>query len=134
MSFTWIQNEGQMFGPDGTLWGTGYAGHGEGLNNGALQARSGVGPLPCGKYTIGPLEATHTTAEGHVLTDSMELIPDTANEMFGRGGFRLHGRKSLDDMDASEGCIVLDHEPRMRVANSPDKALLVVARNPYTVS
>jgi hypothetical protein len=100
------------------------------LNNPALQARSGVGPLPCGKYTIGPLEASH----GHLGVNVCALIPYPDNEMFGRSEFYLHGRKSLDDMDASEGCIVLDHEPRMRVVNSPDKTLLVVARNPYTVS
>ena len=134
MSWTWIQQTGQMFGPDGVLIGEGYAGNKEGLNNPALQARSGVGPLPCGRYTIGPLEATHTTAEGHVLTDSAALIPDPANEMFGRSGFRIHGRKSLEDREASNGCIVLDHEPRMKVLTSPDRELIVLAKNPYTLS
>jgi len=114
-----------MLAPDGSLVGTGYAGHGSGLNNGALQDQAGLGPLPCGWYTIGPLEAVHVTSEGHTLYDSCELIPDPENEMFGRSGFRLHGRKSSTDMDASNGCPVLDHAARMRVIGDSVKRLLV---------
>ncbi len=134
MSWTWIQQNGQMFGPDGVLLAEGYAGHGPGLNNAAMQAVHGVGPLPCGRYTIGPLEAAHTTAEGHVLTDSAALVPHPENQMYGRSGFRIHGRKSLTDMDASNGCPVLDHEPRMEVLSSPDRELIVLAKNPYVLS
>jgi len=134
MSWTWIQQTGQMFGPDGVLLAEGYAGHGSGLNNPYMQHVQGLGPLPCGRYTISPLEATHTTAAGHVLIDSAALIPDPANEMFGRSGFRIHGRKSLEDREASNGCIVLDHEPRMKVLTSPDRELIVLAKNPYVLS
>lgn len=116
-----------MLDPDGKLVQQLYAGCGDGRNNPAMQGIHGVGPLPVGGYTIGTLEATHTTAGGHLLTDSAALVPDPANEMFGRSGFRIHGRKSLVDMDASNGCPILDHGPRMSVLNSECKRLRVIA-------
>lgn len=125
--FTWIQDSGEMLDPEGNLVQKLYAGCGIGRNNPAMQGCRGEGPLPCGWYTIGPLEATHTTSEGHVLTDSAALIPDPENEMFGRSGFRLHGRKSAMDQDASNGCPILDHGPRMSVLTSECRRLRVIA-------
>lgn len=116
-----------MLGLDGELIQSLYAGHGDGRNKPAMQGHAGMGPLPCGWYTIGPLEATHTTTEGHTLIDSAALVPDAGNEMFGRSGFRIHGRKSLVDRDASNGCPIQDHGPRMKVLTSPCRRLLVVA-------
>lgn len=126
MTFTWIQDSGTMLAPDGSVVGTGYAGNGSGLNNPAMQDRRAVGPLPCGGYTIGPLEPVH----GHLGTNVAALIPDSDNEMFGRSEFYLHGRKSLTDMDASLGCIVLDKGPRLKVINSPCKRLEVIRSAP----
>lgn len=123
-----------MLDPDGNLVQQLYAGCGIGRNNPAAQSLHVEGPLPVGGYTIGELEATHTTAEGHVLTDSAALIPDPENEMFGRSGFRIHGRKSAVDESASNGCIILDHGPRMLVLNSACKRLRVVACAPDTAS
>lgn len=115
-----------MLGPDGSVVGTGYAGNNDGLNNPAMQDRRGIGPLPCGGYTIGALEAAH----GHLGANVAALIPDSDNEMFGRSEFFCHGRKSATDMDASEGCIVLDHDPRMKVLTSDCKRLQVVQSAP----
>ena len=111
-----------MIDADGGIVGVGYAGNGAGLGNPAMQNVLKVGPLPQGRYVIGPLQPSHGTLGANVA----ELKPDPQNDMFGRSGFFLHGRKSLTDMDASEGCIVLDHDPRMLVLQSDDRDLAVV--------
>lgn len=126
MAWTFVQNTGEMFDSVGTLLATGYAGHGLGRNNGALQGVHKIGPLPVGKYVIGPLEARHDKLGQNVCP----LIPDPGNEMYGRSAFYLHGRKSPTDLDASEGCIVLDHDPRLVVANSSVRDLEVTESLP----
>jgi hypothetical protein len=100
---------------------SGYAGCGDGLNNPDMQQVPDVGPLPEGFYSIGP--AYNHPALGPV---TMNLSPDAANEMFGRGDFRIHGRKFPGDMGASHGCIVLDHAPRVSIAGSGDRRLQVI--------
>lgn len=117
-----IQSTGEMIAPDGEVF-NGYAGNGPGLNNPAMQNVPKVGPLPVGQYTIGELESSH----GHLGTNVAALIQSEANDMFGRSAFYIHGRKGPDDMDASEGCIVMDHDDRMKVLTSADRQLVVVA-------
>ncbi len=124
--FAWKQSTGTMTDQASNVVGKGYAGHHEGLNNPALQDRHGVGPLPQGRYMIGPLLSSHIVGNV-VLQSCAHLTPHPENEMFGRAGFLIHGRKSLTDMEASEGCIVLDHDDRLKVLNSEDKELIVVA-------
>ena len=118
--WSYQQSTGELLAAGGTHVGDGYAGHGAGRNNPAMQAVHNVGPLPCGFYTISP---AHDHPKLGPLT--MDLIPDTDNEMFGRDDFRVHGDNATHD--ASEGCIVLDHGVRLQVANSPDRRLLVIA-------
>jgi hypothetical protein len=48
------QTSGEMRDAAGVLLGTGYAGHGEGVNNPAMQSIHNTGPLPQGIYTINP--------------------------------------------------------------------------------
>ena len=43
---TYSQTTGEMRTALGELLGTGYAGHGEGVNNPALQSVPDTGPLP----------------------------------------------------------------------------------------
>ena len=117
--WTYSQKSGEI-SRDGVIVGVGYAGHGEGFNNPAMQEARGVGPIPRGRYTIGPAY-THD----HLGPLTMNLEPDPANEMFGRSLFRIHGRKSMVDKDASDGCIVQDHTARAAVSDSLDRALEV---------
>ncbi len=120
--WTFVQRTGQLFADGWILVGTGYAGavEGDGKNNPAMQAVHDVGPLPCGDYTIGPAY-THPKL-GPV---TMNLTPDSTNEMFGRTVFRIHGDNP--EHDASEGCIVQGRSVRERVNTSTDKRLRVVA-------
>lgn len=123
MTWRYEQSTGYLFAPDGTLAGSGYAGHGIGLDNPDAQDMHDVGPLPQGKYTIGP---AYTSRRCGPVT--MDLRPDPANDMFGRFAFRLHG--DLIDgppNSASDGCVILGRMIRQQIAESPDREFLVVA-------
>jgi hypothetical protein len=104
------------------LVGTGYAGHGEGLNNPADEFAKNVGPLPVGKYTIA-----------YALTDavtgpvSMHLVPDPRNVMHGRGSFLIHGDNAAMNHTASDGCIIMARPIRETIDASRDRELQVVA-------
>ncbi len=104
--------------------GQGYAGHGEGLNNPDMQAEPNVGPPPEGDYSINP-QQTNVTGSGTELPGSMRLIPDPETEMYGRGGFLIHGG-NMETMDSSQGCIILPRNTRDIIGNSGDNALRVV--------
>jgi hypothetical protein len=93
----------------GELLGTGYAGHGAGVNNPALEAVHDTGPLPQGIYTINP--PVNTTTHGPYV---MWLTPDPLNQMFGRSGFGIHADEIANPGKqlASSGCIVMSGQAR----------------------
>jgi Protein of unknown function (DUF2778) len=107
---------------DGTAIGSGYAGNGDGLNNPNAIPQHAVGPLPIGIYVISaPQNNPHTGPF------SLPLIPDPANEMFGRGDFLVHGGLTGEPCDspsvtpggtrsASHGCIVTARAVREIIA------------------
>lgn len=95
-----------------------YAGgdHGlspEAVNNPAMcHVRPDVGPLPPGKYTIGPYQP-HCPA---VNSPAFQLIPYPTNQMFGGSGFYIHYNNPHRDAglapypptpgrNSSDGCI-----------------------------
>lgn len=108
---------------NGEVEGYGYSGGGEGKNNPDMQNVIGVGPIPCGVYAIG--EPENTIDHGPF---AMPLIPDAANQMFGRSGFMMHGDSIAHPGEASEGCIIMPRDVRNQVWNSGDRGLTVVAR------
>lgn len=128
--WTYQQDNG-LLTRDGVHCGTGYSGHGEGRNNPAMEAVRNVGPIPRGKYTIGPFfddpskPATATTpahsGKGPIVC---HLIPDSSNEMRGRAGFMIHGNNATND--ASHGCIIFARLLRELVRDSKDTGLTVV--------
>lgn len=132
MSWVYVQRTGELW-KDGTkLVAHGYAGHddgdglvepGEGFNDPSQQHTRNVGPLPVGRYAIGPPHH-HPTAGPYTL----RLDPDPRNNMGGRAGFLIHG--GLSNTAASRGCIVLSMAARAMIAESLDYELLVVADLP----
>jgi hypothetical protein len=120
----YAQDTGQLSTDKQATIGIGYAGNGPGLNNPGMQDVHNVGPLPVGWYTVG--QAYHHPRLG---PETMELEPDPENEMFGRSGFAMHGRRFIGDMNASEGCIVLDLPARHIVAMGTDRRLHVVSED-----
>ena len=121
--WTYQQSTGNLTDPSGEVIGQGYAGHGAGVNNPADEGIRQTGPLPTGKYTIGPF-FNDVSGKGPLVA---HLIPDPTNEMFGRSGFMIHGDTMAHNETASEGCIVLAHDLRQAIASSMDDDLVVVA-------
>lgn len=97
---------------DGSLWfrseaanpwkriDIGYSGAGDGLNNPGWQSVRNFGPIPAGKYKILP---SSKKGLGPLVFD---LLPDQANEMFGRSAFLIHWDTPDHSLRASEGCII----------------------------
>jgi hypothetical protein len=94
--------------------GAGYAGHGDGVNNPAMQGVPNTGPLPQGSYTIEP-QRDNVTGSGTSLPGSMRLDPSPNNNMQGRAGFLMHGPHANDHQDSSNGCPVLNRDIRNRI-------------------
>ncbi len=117
----YVQSTGQLFRPDGSLCGTGYAGHADGRNNPLLQEVHNVGPLPVGFYKFG--EAVDGT---HLGPTAIPLKPDPTNTMFDRSAFYMHGDSASHD--ASHGCIIMGHAIRVEVAEHAGEHLRVIAR------
>lgn len=103
------QNTGlfALYAPDGSVSfrTRGYAGRGIGRNQHIHQITPGVGPLPCGDYSIG--EPVDHPRLGPL---ALPLRPHPDNEMFGRSGFFIHGDNRKND--ASHGCIILARAAR----------------------
>ena len=106
---------------DGQPAGSGYSGMGPGKNNPAMQNVHDTGPIPRGKWHIGPPFDT-TTHGPHVMV----LTPETGTETFGRSGFLIHADSITHPGKASSGCIVLSHALRLQISSSGDHCLEVV--------
>lgn len=105
---------------NGVQIGTGYAGHGEGKNNPALESIHDVGPLPRGFYVIWP-PSNHP----QLGPNAMMLTADSGNTMYGRCAFFMHNDSISHPGDASEGCIVMPNQVLLEVSKG-DKILQVV--------
>lgn len=122
--WTYSQALGELFGPNGELVATGYSGHGEGVNNPALQAVHDVGPIPQGRYGINaPREVP---GRGPYV---LPLMPFATTDTFGRSGFLCHG-DSIEHPGAklaSHGCVILGRAAREAIWQSGDHELEVIA-------
>jgi hypothetical protein len=96
--------------------GTGYSGHGIGLNNPKIQNVRGVGPIPQGRYTIQP-----PSEHPQLGPIALALLPDLTNKMFLRDGFFCHGDNAEQNHTASEGCIIMPRTVRVAMAGSDNQ-------------
>ena len=119
--YFYSQEDGRLVHDFELPLGYGYSGHGEGKNNPALQHVPDVGPIPVGDYTIEP--AINSPTHGPV---AMPLSPDHANDMYGRGGFLIHGDSLEHPGEASLGCIIMPRNVRDIVSAGTDRRLRVV--------
>ena len=122
----YIQSTGELFDPNGVKVATGYAGHGIGKNNPAMQGIRNVGPIPCGEYRIGELIDKHPTAGPLAI----RLEPLDESVMFGRSGFLAHGDSIVAPGTASNGCIIAPRTARLLVAGDKGGTLRVAAYPP----
>jgi len=125
---TWVVSSGHWLDDDGVLLGAGYSGgdHGlalEGVNNPRLQYLPRIGPIPCGFYVIGSPYDDEKCGEY-----TMSLMPNAANNMFGRSEFKLHGDlvTAPGQHKASDGCVILSLETRQAIWQSGDHDLHVI--------
>jgi hypothetical protein len=123
---TWTYDSGTgALARNGGLVGTGYSGHGPGVNDPTTESMPNVGPIPRGEWTIGPF--FNDPEKGPTVA---HLIPDAATATFGRSGFMIHGDTAADVENgtdlASEGCIILARPIREQIAASGDNDLQVV--------
>ncbi len=118
MAWIYSQSSGQLT-RDGELIASGYSGAGSGRNNPAEQAVRNVGPIPQGRYLIGP--EFDAPVQGPC---TMRLSPE-GHDALGRSGFLIHGDNAAHD--ASTGCVILPLAGRQRIAASADRELEVVA-------
>ena len=88
------QSTGQLTDLNGNVVAIGYAGHGAGVNNPAMENVPDTGPINQGTYTIGS-QQNNVTGRGRVLPSSMRLITDAETNASilagGRtGGYLIH--------------------------------------------
>lgn len=123
--WTYFQRTGGIVSPEGVHVGDGYSGHGPGVNNPAMEAVRGVGPIPEGLYTMGEIIEEHPDLGAWVIP----LVPDPGNQMFGRDDFFIHGDEVEHPgaEDASHGCIVTGRPTRRFMGGDPDRQLRVTA-------
>lgn len=121
MAWRYRITSGEILDAAGTIVGRGWAGNGAGRNNASMQCAHGVGPLPRGKYTIGP---PHDSPHTGVYT--LNLEPSPTNEMCGRSLFRIHGASKTHPELSSDGCIIQIHPVRVAIWESKDHDLEVV--------
>ena len=119
---------GKWFLANGTLFGTGFAGHGDGKNNPDMQGVVGVGPLPIGVYhAVGMRE--HDPRTGW-YTIVLEPEPMTRNYILSLGRnpdtFRIHGDSMDHTGESSDGCMVFDRSTRLDFWKGDDKEIHVV--------
>jgi hypothetical protein len=118
--WTYRQKTGELL-QDGVVKGAGYAGHGEGKNNPALEHVHDVGPISRGNWSIvGPPD--ETSGHGPYV---LGLEPFPGTNTFGRGGFLIHGDSVSKPGTASLGCICLPRVVRVRIWESGDHGLVV---------
>jgi hypothetical protein len=97
---TYRQSTGELFENGGHLIATCYSGQGAGKNQPGWQSVAFTGPLPQGRYFIGPL------ATRPHYGPSMMLTPDATTRMRGRAGFLIHLDNPAHVGDSSDGCII----------------------------
>lgn len=122
MPWTYYQESGRLYDPNGTLAATGYSGAGtttlQGRNNSAMEDIPNVGPIPQGDWAIGTMMNSAQTGP-----NVLPLTP-VGHNAHGRNAFQIHGNNATND--ASHGCVIMPPAVRQAIANSGDTVLHVL--------
>ena len=119
MTWQWDQSAG-VLSRDGAVVAHGYSGRDLGKNNPAMQAATGVGPIPAGRWRIVRLYDS-----ANFGPCALELAPAAGTDTLGRSAFRIHGDSLAYPGAASHGCIILPRPVREAIWRSGDRALEV---------
>src|SRR3569832_575700 len=93
-----------------SLPGACYSGQQEAKNDPARVSEVGVGPIPPGRYRIGP-----AYMHPHLGPCVMILDPLPGTDTLGRAEFRIHGDSIKSPGTAARGCIVAPYEMRLHI-------------------
>jgi hypothetical protein len=121
MAWTYQQDTGDLFDPDGSLVGVGYSGHPPYVNDHSAEGLVAHGPLPCGRYEIGEAHE-----DGHLGPVVMRLTPVPPFDALGRTLIDCHGDNDQQNHTASDGCLILARFLRELLAASADRIIDVV--------
>jgi hypothetical protein len=121
MPWSYSQSTGTL-AHDGQVVAIGYSGHDNGKNNPDMQQVPNTGPIPKGRYFMGP---PHDSAK--VGPFALALDPAPGTDTFGRSAFMIHGDSIVHPGTASEGCIILLRDARNKIVESGDDQLFVTA-------
>ncbi len=119
------QDYGKILLSDGKLLALGYSGHGEGVNNPAMEKVPRAGPIPCGYWEMVEFLEHHGDHGPAVI----RLLPK-GHDAHGRSGFLCHGDNALLNSSASLGSIVAARQARERMWKEADKTIQVVGPPP----
>ncbi|MCB1611085.1 MAG: DUF2778 domain-containing protein [Xanthomonadales bacterium] len=119
--WTYVQDTGAMFDPQGVQLEKGYAGKDPHKNHPDSQCVKDLGPIPRGDYRIRAQRNNPTPV-------TLPLDPDPGNFMCKplRSGFLIHGDSIAAPGTASNGCIILSRAARIKIRDSGDDLLRVV--------
>lgn len=127
--FLYAVKTGQLKNPAGRVIGSGYSGHGEGINNPAMESIHDVGPIPRGDYTFELIADEHGDPIdwNGKKAPVFRIVPKAGTNVFGRTDFEMHGDdvKHPGERVASLGCMIQGHDTRVQVMISTDKDLRV---------
>jgi hypothetical protein len=118
----WEIRTGTLSHDGKVIFAGGYSGLGEGVNNPAMEAVRGEGPIPEGLWTF-----TDIAQDNHTGPFSIRIAPLPGTVTHGRDGFRCHGDNKAMNHTASHGCIILPPAVRHQIWDSGDRELEVVA-------
>jgi hypothetical protein len=121
MPWTYHQSTGLLEHDGQPVAATGYSGAPGSVNDPDQEAVHNMGPIPRGSYHLGGLEANH----GHLGPNVLHLTP-VGHYAHGRSRLYIHGDNREQNRSASEGCIILPPDVRLRIASSHDQTLEVV--------
>lgn len=129
MSKTWfyIQDSGVILDEQKRKVTVGWAGHGAGRNNPAMQQVHDTGPLPQGLYKVGSWgDAESEPSYPAHLGPFIASITQIEGETFGRSGFYIHGPGGADPLQSSKGCIEIHRPGRLLVMQGAPDFMRVV--------
>jgi hypothetical protein len=120
MPWQYQQSTGELSLHNQIVARNGYSGFEQGKDNPQLEAVRNIGPIPRGRYAIGP--AHQHPGKGPMV---MSLTP-VGHLAQGRTHFLIHGESRDHPGQASHGCIILGLSYRQRIAGSGETILEVV--------
>lgn len=120
MTTTYEQDTGKItLASHSVIWG--YSGHGDGLNNPAMETVHGVGCIPKGRWEIIEWYDNYGP-KGPVVA----RLKPIGHDAHGRDGFLIHGDNPLLNHTASDGCIVSGYSDRVLWRTSGDIDIEVI--------